>query len=129
MTLCQEPQAAAGTCSSASRIGTARITAGAGPFPFSFSGPVYMTGPYNGAPFGLSIPVPAVAGPFNLGTVVTRAAIRIDQTTAQVSVQGHGADDRRRRPDPPEDHERGSQQAGLPAQPDQLPARGDEHAC
>ena len=124
VTLCQEPQAAAGTCSSASRIGTARITAGAGPFPFAFSGPVYMTGPYNGAPFGLSIPVPAVAGPFNLGTVVTRAAIRIDQTTAQVGVQGTVPTIVGGVPIRLQDHERGSQQAGLPAQPDQLPARG-----
>jgi hypothetical protein len=86
LTLCQEPQAAQGTCPQASRIGTAHITAGAGSFPFAFSGPVYMTGPYGGAPFGLSVPVPAVAGPFNLGTIVTRATVNVNQTTAQVTV-------------------------------------------
>jgi hypothetical protein len=86
VTQCGEPQAAQGTCSSASQIGTATVLAGSGPTPYSFSGPVYLTGPYNGAPFGLSIAVPAVAGPFNLGTVVTRATIKVDPYTARVTV-------------------------------------------
>jgi hypothetical protein len=84
VTQCAEAQANAGTCSSASQIGTATVAAGAGPTPFTFSGPVYLTGPYQGAPFGLSVAVPAVAGPFNLGTIVTRATINVDQTTARV---------------------------------------------
>jgi len=87
VTLCGEPQAAEGTCSAASKIGTATVTAGSGSAPYSFTGPVYMTGPYNGAPFGLSIAVPAVAGPFNLGTVVTRSTININQTSARVTAE------------------------------------------
>lgn len=87
ITLCGEPGASKGECPAASRIGTATVAAGSGSFPYSFSGPVYMTGPYNGAPFGLSIAVPAVAGPFNLGTVVTRSTIKIDQTTARVTAE------------------------------------------
>jgi hypothetical protein len=86
VTPCGEPQAGLGTCSSASQIGTARVLAGSGATPYFFSGPVYLTGPYNGAPYGMSIAVPAVAGPFNLGTVVTRATINVNQTTAQVTV-------------------------------------------
>lgn len=38
------------------------------------------------APFGVSIVVPAVAGSFDLGTVVVRAAIQIDRRTAQLKV-------------------------------------------
>ncbi len=86
VTQCGEAQANAGTCSSASQIGIATVTAGAGPTPYRFSGPVYLTGPYKGAPFGLSIAVPAVAGPFNLGTVVTRATINVEPTTARVVI-------------------------------------------
>ncbi|HWY90783.1 MAG TPA: hypothetical protein VNY31_08945 [Solirubrobacteraceae bacterium] len=86
VTPCTEPQAGLGTCSSASQIGTARVLVGSGPTPFALSGPVYLTGPYQGAPYGMSIAVPAIAGPFNLGTDVTRATINVNQTTAQVIV-------------------------------------------
>ena len=85
VTLCGEPQAALGTCSAASRIGTATVSVGAGPEPFPLSAPVFLTGPYGGGPFGLSIAVPAAAGPFNFGTIVTRAAITIDPHTGRVS--------------------------------------------
>jgi hypothetical protein len=87
LTLCGEPQASQGNCPASSRIGNARIFAGAGPFPYPFAGPVYMTGPYNGAPFGMSIPIEAAVGPFDLGTVVTRSTINVDQTTARVTAE------------------------------------------
>lgn len=83
---CPGLQAAEGECPSASRIGTSTVLAGAGTDPISQSGPVYLTGPYAGAPFGLSIVVPAVAGPFDLGTAVVRAAIEVDRTDAHISV-------------------------------------------
>jgi hypothetical protein len=82
--LCHEPQAQLGTCAPNSRIGTASVNAGSGSEPYAFSGPVYLTGAYGGSPYGLSIPVAAVAGPFNLGTIVTRVAINVDTSTARV---------------------------------------------
>ncbi len=84
--LCEEPQAAAGGCSEASRIGTTSVAAGAGAYPYWLSGKVFLTGPYHGAPFGLSIVVPAKAGPFNLGNEVIRARITVDPKTAAVTV-------------------------------------------
>lgn len=81
--LCGEPQAQQGTCESKSQIGTATVTAGSGDA-YPFSGPVYLTGPYNGAPYGLSIPVEAAAGPFDLGRLVTRVSIGVDPHSARV---------------------------------------------
>ncbi len=83
---CGEAQANAGTCSSESQIGTVTVTAGAGSEPLQESGRIYLTGPYNGGPFGESVVIPAVAGPFNLGDVVVRGSIRIDPNTAQASI-------------------------------------------
>ena len=86
--LCGEPQAQEGRCPASSKIGEAKVNVGAGAEPYEFAGQVYLTGPYNGAPYGLSIPVPAAAGPFDLGSgacdcVVTRVAIGVDQYTGR----------------------------------------------
>jgi hypothetical protein len=73
------------SCPAASRIGSVQVAAGAGPQPFHAPGSVYLAGPYKGAPLSLAIVTPAVAGPFDLGTVVVRNAVRLDPDTAQVS--------------------------------------------
>jgi hypothetical protein len=85
--LCEEAQANAGTCGPESQIGTASVLAGPGEHQLYVSGGrVYLTTGYKGGPFGLSIVVPAVAGPFNLGNVVVRASIQINRETSQVTV-------------------------------------------
>lgn len=90
--LCPEPQASQGACSAASQIGHTVVQAGPGPYPLEIPepgqapAPIYLTGGYKGAPYGLSIAVPVIAGPFNLGTVVVRASIAVDPHTAQLTV-------------------------------------------
>jgi uncharacterized repeat protein (TIGR01451 family) len=84
--LCGEAQANAGTCPEASRIGTVLAESGPGPDPLPNTGKAYLTGPYNGGAFGMSVVVPAIAGPFNFGNVVVRQSLRIDPKTAQVTV-------------------------------------------
>jgi hypothetical protein len=81
--LCSEAQVGEAStkeeaCPAASEIGSVTVSAGAGPAPYQLTGPVYLTGPYGGAPYGMAIVVPANAGPFSLGNVVTRATINVE---------------------------------------------------
>jgi hypothetical protein len=71
------------SCPAASEVGTANVGAGAGPTPYYTQGRAYLAGPYKGAPLSFAIITPAVAGPFDLGTVVVRAAVYVDPETAQ----------------------------------------------
>jgi Domain of unknown function DUF11 len=82
---CPEPQASRGECGEGSLVGHDEVAAGAGTQPLWETGRVFLTGPYRGAPFGLSIVTPAVAGPFNLGNVVVRAAISVNPVTSQIT--------------------------------------------
>ena len=90
--LCGEPQAQEGTCSSASQIGHTKVMAGPGPYPLlvpepgQAPAPIYLTGAYKGAPYGLSIVVPVITGPFNLGNVIVRASIAVDPYTSRLTV-------------------------------------------
>lgn len=90
--LCTGDAAASGDCPAGSQIGTTTVAVGAGSSPVYIPQPgktptaVFMGGPYNGAPFSLVIRVPAQAGPFDLGTVVVRAAVFVDPVDAHVRV-------------------------------------------
>ncbi len=85
--LCEEPQAARDECSAESQVGEATAIAGLGPEPYvEGGGKVFITGPYGGAPFGLEIVSPAVAGPFNLGSVTVRSKLLINPENASVTI-------------------------------------------
>ena len=94
--LCDDTDATAGTCPATTAIGTATAGAGVGVGSPSdhllyISGPVYLTGPTDGDPFGVAIVLQPIVGPFNLsdpfGTpVVVRAGVAVDPHTAQITI-------------------------------------------
>ncbi|HEV7399054.1 MAG TPA: hypothetical protein VGN84_02170 [Solirubrobacterales bacterium] len=75
------------SCPAASQVGEVTVGAGAGSQPYYTTGKIYLTGPYGGAPLSAAVITPAVAGPFDLGTVVTRATASLDPVTAQITVK------------------------------------------
>lgn len=91
--LCPEAAAASGACPAASKIGSVTAAAGVGGAPLWIPQPghaptaVYLAGPYKGAPYSVVAVVPAQAGPFDLGLVVSRAAIAVDPETALATIQ------------------------------------------
>ena len=75
------------SCPQASEVGTVTVGAGAGSQPLYVQGKAYLTGPYRGAPLSLAIVTPAVAGPYDLGTVVVRSALQVNPLNAQITVE------------------------------------------
>lgn len=76
-----------GTVQAGEAIGSAKVEAGIGPEPVALEGIVHLGGPYRGAPYSLETVVPARAGPFDLGTIVQRAALDVDPVTGQIGVR------------------------------------------
>ncbi|HEX5711704.1 MAG TPA: hypothetical protein VFX85_00135 [Solirubrobacterales bacterium] len=73
-------------CPAASKLGTVAVAAGAGSSPFQLdTGRAYLAGPYKGAPLSLAVVMPALAGPFDLGSVIVRSALRVDSTSAKIT--------------------------------------------
>jgi len=91
--VCGEAGAMVGDCPAASQVGATAVASGPGSSPLWIPQPgkdptaVYLSGPYKGAPYSLTVKVPAQAGPFDLGTVITRAGIYVDPETTEVTVK------------------------------------------
>lgn len=79
-------------CPAASQVGHSLTGAGVGSVLAQTPGRLYFAGPYHGAPFSLVSITSAKVGPFDLGTVVIRFALRINPVTAQVEVDATGSD-------------------------------------
>jgi hypothetical protein len=76
------------SCPAGSRIGSILAGAGVGSELTYVPGTIYLAGPYAGHPLSVAVVTPAVAGPFDVGTVVVREALDLDPITAEVQVDG-----------------------------------------
>jgi hypothetical protein len=80
------------SCPPASQIGQTLVGAGVGPELSYAPGKVYLAGPYQGAKLSIVAITTAKVGPFDLGTVVIRQALRINPVTAEVTSDGSRSD-------------------------------------
>jgi hypothetical protein len=87
-----EEELASPSCPLASQIGHVLAGAGVGSELTYVPGKLYLAGPFNGAPLSVVAIVPAVAGPFDVGTVVTREALRINPRSVEVEADGAASD-------------------------------------
>jgi hypothetical protein len=80
------------SCPPASEIGHTITGYGVGATLAYAPGRLYLAGPYHGAPLSVVAVDSALVGPFDLGVIVVRSAIRIDPHTAQASIDSAGSD-------------------------------------
>ncbi len=83
---------AAPSCPQGSQIGRTLGGAGVGSPLTYVPGQIYLAGPFGGDPLSIVAITPAVAGPFDAGTVVVRQSIDLDPETYVGEVDGSHAD-------------------------------------
>ena len=80
------------SCPAASELGRTLAGAGVGPSLSYAPGKAYLAGPYNGSKLSIVAITAGVVGPFDIGTVVIREALKIDPESAEVLIDGAGSD-------------------------------------
>ena len=80
------------SCPAGSLIGHTLAGAGVGGSLTYVGGQLYLGGPFHGDPLSVIAITPAVAGPFDAGTVVVRLALTLNPRTAEVEVDGAASD-------------------------------------
>jgi hypothetical protein len=80
------------SCPANSLIGHTLAGAGVGSALTYVPGQLYLGGPYKGDPLSVISVTPALAGPFDAGTVVVRLALNLNPKTAEVEVDGANSD-------------------------------------
>jgi hypothetical protein len=80
------------SCPASAQVGRTLAGFGVGGTLAWAPGNLYLAGPYHGAPLSMVAIDSALVGPFDLGTVVVRSAIRIDPRTARAQIDSSGSD-------------------------------------
>jgi hypothetical protein len=80
------------SCPAASKIGYTTAGYGLGNVLAYAPGGLYLAGPYNGSPLSIVAVDSATVGPFDLGVIIVRSAIRVDPRTAEISIDSAGSD-------------------------------------
>jgi hypothetical protein len=80
------------SCPASSRIGQVGAGAGVGDQLTYVGGQIYLSGPYKGAPLSAAVITPAVAGPFDVGTVVVQVGLDVDPVTGEGKIDGSASD-------------------------------------
>ncbi|HEX6665456.1 MAG TPA: hypothetical protein VF081_02545 [Solirubrobacterales bacterium] len=80
------------SCPQSSELGRVLVGAGVGPALTYVPGKIYLAGPFGGDPLSIVVVTPAVAGPFDVGTVITREALTLNRVTGEVEVDGAASD-------------------------------------
>ena len=80
------------SCPASTEIGHTIVEAGVGSVLAQTPGKLYLAGPYHGSSLSVVSITAAKVGPFDLGTVVIRFALRINPATAQVEIDGSTSD-------------------------------------
>jgi hypothetical protein len=80
------------SCPASSKIGRTLAGAGVGSQLTYVPGSLYLAGPIGGDPLSVVSVTPALAGPFDAGTVVVRVALTLNPQTAEVEADGSHSD-------------------------------------
>jgi hypothetical protein len=80
------------SCPANSYVGRTLVGAGVGSSLTYVPGKIYLAGPFNGAPLSIVSITAARVGPFDLGTVVLRLALKVNPETAEVFVDPTNSD-------------------------------------
>jgi hypothetical protein len=85
-------ETASPSCPEAAKIGRTYSGYGMGSVLAYAPGNLYLAGPYHGSPLSIVAVNSATVGPFDLGVIIVRSAVRVDPATSRVWLDAAGSD-------------------------------------